>query len=313
MLDAVTCDARFTLHGYKQNLTIMVLDNEAIIRLLSFITILCLMVGLEQWRPRRRLSQSRLLRWPNNFAITLLNTVILRLLFPAAAVGLAIQQEGSGFGLLKVIGFPGIANIVLAIILLDLIIYGQHRLFHRVPWLWRIHRMHHSDVDIDVTTGARFHPFEIILSMLIKLLAVWLLGAPAVAVVLFEVLLNAMAMFNHSNLNLPEKADQWVRKAVVTPDMHRVHHSIDEHETNSNFGFNLSCWDHLFNSYVEQPAAGHVEMRTGLAAFRDEADIRLDKMLLQPFAASVCEDDEPAQKAGIAHIDSGLKLREPEG
>ncbi len=283
----------------------MVLDNEAIIRLLSFIAILGLMVGLEYWRPKRSLSQSRLLRWPNNFAVTLVNTVILRLLFPAAAVGLAIQQESSGFGLLKVIGLPEIANIILAVILLDLVIYGQHRLFHRVPWLWRIHRMHHSDVDIDVTTGARFHPIEIVLSMLIKLLAVWLLGAPAVAVVLFEVLLNAMSMFNHSNFNLPSKIDSLLRRAIVTPDMHRVHHSVVEHETNSNYGFNLACWDHLFNSYVEQPAAGHAAMQIGLTEFRDEADIRLDKLLLQPFAAAVCEDEQPTQKSDIAYIDSG--------
>jgi sterol desaturase/sphingolipid hydroxylase (fatty acid hydroxylase superfamily) len=269
----------------------MILENEALIRLLSFAVVLCALLALEQWRPRRERSQSIWLRWSNNFAITLVNTVLLRLIFPAAAVGLAIQQESSGFGLLKVIGFPGFANVLLGVVLLDLIIYGQHRLFHRVPWLWRIHRMHHSDVDIDVTTGIRFHPIEIILSMLIKLLAVWLLGAPAAAVILFEVLLNASAMFNHSNLELPAPADQWIRRVIVTPDMHRVHHSIDAREMNHNFGFCLSWWDHLFNSYVAEPAAGHRDMQTGLERFRQETDIRLDKLLLQPFVKSPEPDD----------------------
>jgi sterol desaturase/sphingolipid hydroxylase (fatty acid hydroxylase superfamily) len=173
--------------------------------------------------------------------------------------------------------------VLLAVLLLDLAIYLQHVMFHAVPALWRVHRMHHSDTDLDVTTGLRFHPVEIVLSMLIKFAAIAALGAPAVAVLLFEVLLNATSMFNHANLRLPERVDAALRQVLVTPDMHRVHHSVIERETNSNFGFNLALWDRLFGTYRAQPEAGHEGMTIGVEQFRDPAEARLDRMLTQPF------------------------------
>lgn len=272
----------------------MILDNEVLIRLFSFALILTVMLALELALPRRTIFQPRSLRWTNNFAITILNAVMLRLLFPAATVSVALYVEESEFGLLAGLGMPNFMSIPLAIVALDLITYAQHRLFHEVPLLWRIHRMHHSDVDIDVTTGLRFHPIEMLLSMIIKLLTIWLLGAPAIAVIFFEVILNAMSMFNHANFHLPEKTDEMLRKGIVTPDMHRVHHSTRVRETNSNYGFSLSCWDRLFDSYIAQPEDGHLEMDIGVAEFREITDIRLDKILMQPFANS----PEPAEDTG---------------
>jgi len=272
----------------------MILDNEVLIRLFSFALILAVMLALELALPRRTIFQPRSLRWTNNFAITILNSVMLRLLFPAATVSVALYVEESEFGLLAGLGIPDFISIPLAIVALDLITYAQHRLFHEVPLLWRFHRMHHSDVDIDVTTGLRFHPIEMVLSMIIKLLAIWLLGAPAIAVIFFEVILNAMSMFNHANFHLPEKTDEMLRKGIVTPDMHRVHHSIRVRETNSNYGFSLSCWDRLFDSYIAQPEGGHLEMDIGVAEFRETTDIRLDKILMQPFANS----PEPTENTG---------------
>nr|WP_284047903.1 sterol desaturase family protein [Halomonas gemina] len=173
--------------------------------------------------------------------------------------------------------------VVVSVVMLDVAIYFQHRLFHAVPWLWRLHRMHHADLEFDVTTGLRFHPLEILISMGIKLAVVTLLGTPALAVLIFEVLLNATSMFNHGNVRLPARVDRWLRLAVVTPDMHRVHHSIVRQETDSNFGFNLPWWDRLFGTYRDQPAAGHLGMTIGIEAFREAHDLRLDRMLLQPF------------------------------
>jgi sterol desaturase/sphingolipid hydroxylase (fatty acid hydroxylase superfamily) len=175
----------------------------------------------------------------------------------------------------------GLATL-LSVLLLDLAIYAQHVLFHAVPVLWRLHRMHHADLDIDVTTGVRFHPAEIVLSMLIKLAVVGLIGAPGAAVLIFEVLLNATSMFNHSNVAMPPAVDRIVRLLVVTPDMHRVHHSIERRETNSNFGFNFPWWDRLFGTYRPQPEQGHEGMTIGIEIFRDPAELRLDRMLLQP-------------------------------
>ena len=198
----------------------------------------------------------------------------------------ALAQE-RGWGLFNNLELPAALAIVVSAIALDLLIYLQHVMFHAVPALWRLHRMHHADLDIDVTTGARFHPIEIVLSMLIKLAAVAVLGAPAVAVVIFEVLLNATAMFNHANLRLPEGVDRFLRLVVVTPDMHRVHHSIVPAETNSNFGFNLPWWDRLLGTYRAQPAAGHEAMTIGIEQFRTPKDLRLDRLLVQPFLGEV--------------------------
>jgi len=211
------------------------------------------------------------------------NTLLLRVLFPTAAVGLALLGEERGWGLLNNLVLPTWLSLALAVLLLDFVIYLQHVMFHAAPALWRLHRMHHTDLDFDVTTGARFHPIEILLSMGLKLAAVAALGAPALAVLIFEVLLNATAMFNHANLRIPEAVDTVLRWVLVTPDMHRVHHSVVPRETNSNFGFNLPWWDRLLGTYRAQPAAGHRAMTIGIEQFRAPRDLWLDRMLVQPF------------------------------
>ncbi|MCL7942250.1 sterol desaturase family protein [Halomonas sp. ATCH28] len=212
-----------------------------------------------------------------------IDTLAARLFFPLAAVGAALVAAEQGWGLFNLVSVPKGLAVVVSVVMLDVAIYFQHRLFHAVPWLWRLHRMHHADLEFDVTTGLRFHPLEILISMGIKLAVVTLLGTPALAVLIFEVLLNATSMFNHGNVRLPARVDRWLRLAVVTPDMHRVHHSIVRQETDSNFGFNLPWWDRLFGTYRDQPAAGHLGMTIGIEAFREAHDLRLDRMLLQPF------------------------------
>ena len=214
--------------------------HEPWIRLGAFAGVFAAMALWELVAPRRRQAVGRLRRWPGNLGVVVLDTLLVRLIFPTAAVGVALVAEARGWGLLPALDAPSWLAIIIAVIALDLAIYLQHVLFHAVPVLWRLHRMHHADLDIDVTTGARFHPIEILLSMGIKLGVVAALGAPAVAVLIFEVLLNATSMFNHGNVRLPQRLDRVLRWLVVTPDMHRVHHSILPHETNSNFGFNLA-------------------------------------------------------------------------
>ncbi len=260
-----------------------ILAHEPAIRLTAFFAILAAMAGWEALLPRRPRLVSRWTRWPSNLAIVVLNTVVLRLAFPVAAAGFAIIGTQRGWGLLNNVAMPDWPRIIIALVLLDLAIYLQHVMFHAVPVLWRLHRMHHADIDFDVTTGSRFHPFEILLSMGYKLAIVAVLGAPAVSVVIFEVLLNATAMFNHANVSLPGWLDRSLRWIIVTPDMHRVHHSVVPNETNSNFGFNLPWWDRLLGTYRAQPVAGHDGMTIGLNAFRDPAQLRLDRMLIQPF------------------------------
>jgi sterol desaturase/sphingolipid hydroxylase (fatty acid hydroxylase superfamily) len=228
-----------------------------------------------------------LARWPSNLAIVALNTVLLRILLPATAVSLALLAAQRGWGLLNNLRLPWWSTDVVSVDLLDLAIYLQHVMFHAVPALWRLHRMHHADLDVDVTTGARFHPIETVLSMLIKLGVVAALGTPALGVLIFEVLLNATSMFNHGNVRIPVWLDRWLRWFLVTPDMHRVHHSIVVGETNSNFGFNLPCWDRLLGTYRHQPAAGHQGITIGIEQFRDRRDLRFDRMLLQPFRGPV--------------------------
>ncbi|HYM04290.1 MAG TPA: sterol desaturase family protein [Stellaceae bacterium] len=262
------------------------LAHEPAIRLTAFLGVLLGMAGWEALVPRRRRLVSRWMRWPSNLGIVALNTLILRLVFPFAAVGIAALAEQRGWGLLNALAVPDWLKIVVAVAVLDLAIYLQHVMFHAVPALWRLHRMHHADLDFDVTTGARFHPIEILLSMGLKLAVVVALGAPAVAVLIFEVLLNATAMFNHGNVGLPRALDHALRWIVVTPDMHRVHHSAVPDETNSNFGFNLPWWDRLLGTYRAQPAAGHEAMIIGLDVFRDPAELRLDRMLVQPLVGS---------------------------
>jgi sterol desaturase/sphingolipid hydroxylase (fatty acid hydroxylase superfamily) len=261
----------------------LLLGNEPMIRLFAFAGIFAVMAAWELVAPRRDQRIGRGTRWPSNIGVVVLDTVLVRLLFPTTAVGLALVAEAQGWGLLHALALPIWVSVPLAVLALDLAIYLQHVLFHAVPALWRLHRMHHADLEFDVTTGARFHPIEILLSMGIKLGVVAALGAPAFAVLAFEVLLNATSMFNHSNVRMPAWLDRVLRWIVVTPDMHRVHHSIAVRETNSNFGFNLPWWDRLFGTYRDQPAAGHEGMTIGIEQFRDPAEQRLDHMLTQPF------------------------------
>ncbi len=269
----------------------IILKNEATIRLSFFVGVLFLMALWEVFLPKRKLLVSKAFRWANNLSLVFLNTFLLRLLFPAAAVGVAVFAENTGWGIFNYFDFPFWVAVIFSVVFLDLVIYLQHVMFHAVPLLWRLHRVHHADLDIDVTTGARFHPFEIILSMLIKFSAIVILGAPALAVVIFEIILNAMAMFNHSNVRMFFWLDSFLRLFVVTPDMHRVHHSIKTQETNSNFGFNLSLWDRIFGTYKAQPDEGHTGMTIGISAFRDKKICdRLDNMLFLPFFGKGVED-----------------------
>ncbi|WP_338503535.1 sterol desaturase family protein [Sphingomonas kaistensis] len=258
-------------------------DLEPWLRLGTFAGVLAVLAVAEMLAPRRRQAIGRGKRWPANLGLVALDSLLVRLLFPAAAVGAAIFAEERGWGLFNLVDLPAWVEIAAAVILLDLLIYGQHVLFHAVPPLWRVHRVHHADLEFDVTTGLRFHPVEIVLSMAIKIAAVMALGAAALAVLIFEVLLNATAMWSHSNIRLPLGLDRIVRRLVVTPDMHRTHHSIVPRETHSNFGFNLAIWDRLFGTYRAQPEAGHDGMTLGVPQFRDERDLALGRLLLQPF------------------------------
>jgi sterol desaturase/sphingolipid hydroxylase (fatty acid hydroxylase superfamily) len=237
--------------------------------------------------PRRPQRIGRLRRWPANLGIVALDSVLVRLLMPTAAVGVALFAETHHWGLLHVLQAPAWLALIGSMLLLDLAIYLQHVLFHAVPGLWRLHRMHHTDLEFDVTTGARFHPLEILLSLAIKLGVIAALGAPALAVLIFEVVLNATSMFNHGNVGLPQRLDDMLRWLVVTPDMHRVHHSWIPHETNSNFGFNLPWWDRLFGTYLAQPQDGQLGMTIGINQFRDPRELRLDRMLWQPLRGPV--------------------------
>ena len=268
-------------------MTETILANEPAIRLGIFLGVFALVVVFETLAPRRARTMPRTARWPHNIGVVVVNTLLLRLVFPTAAIGMALMAAARGWGLLNIIDAPYWLSIALSVALLDLAIYLQHVMFHAVPALWRLHRMHHADLDFDVTTGARFHPIEILLSMGIKLAVVAALGPPALGVLIFEVLLNATSMFNHANLNIPLGVDRVLRRLVVTPDMHRVHHSVLPAETNSNFGFNLPWWDRLFGTYRAQPEAGHAAMTIGIEQFRGHRDLRLDRMLVQPFVGGV--------------------------
>jgi sterol desaturase/sphingolipid hydroxylase (fatty acid hydroxylase superfamily) len=256
---------------------------EPFIRLAAFGGVFAVIALWEIVGPRRKEVIGRRTRWPSNLGVVVVDTLLVRLVFPTTAVGLAVLAAARGLGLFNVIALPAWIGVVASVILLDLAIYLQHVLFHAVPALWRLHRMHHADLEFDVTTGLRFHPIEILLSMLIKFTVVVALGAPAVAVLIFEVALNATSMFNHGNIRIQHGLDRILRWVVVTPDMHRVHHSILSRETNSNFGFNLPWWDRLFGTYRAQPTAGHTAMTIGIEQFRNSRELRLDRMLLQPF------------------------------
>ena len=260
----------------------IILAAKPEIRLTAFLSVLAAMALWELAAPRRRRDIPRVIRWSNNLALDVIDTAILRLSFPILAVGLAVLAEERGWGLFNIIEAPFGLAVILSMLLLDLAIYLQHVMFHAVPALWRLHRMHHADLDFDATTGLRFHPIEILISMAIKLALVAALGPPAVAVLLFEIILNATALFNHANINLPRPVDRWLRWIVVTPDMQRVHHSVDPRETNSNYGFNLPWWDRLMGTYVAQPAKGHEGMTISIEQFRTTRDLWVDRMLIQP-------------------------------
>ena len=264
-----------------------ILEREALIRLGAFTFVFVIMLLWELLAPRRALSVSKALRWTSNLGLLALNTVVLRLMFPAAAVGIAYSVGQQGWGLFNLVDLPFWFEVLAAVLLLDLAIYLQHRLMHQLPILWRLHRVHHADLDFDLTTGSRFHTIEIIVSMLIKSLVITLLGPALIAVLVFEVLLNGMAIFNHANVSLPCAIDRMLRYLLVTPDMHRVHHSTLVRETNSNYGFNLSIWDRIFKTYIDQPEMGHQAMAIGLAEFRDARQVdRLPGMLALPFISS---------------------------
>jgi sterol desaturase/sphingolipid hydroxylase (fatty acid hydroxylase superfamily) len=261
-----------------------VLDSEALLRLSCFGAIFLVMMLWEIVAPRRALSVSKLQRWTHNIALLLVNSVVLRLLFPAAAVGIAYAVNNAGWGLFNQLELPFWFEVIAAVLVLDLAIYLQHLLMHRQPLLWRLHRVHHADLDIDMTTGSRFHTIEIVFSMLVKWLVIFLLGPALLAVLIFETLLNGMAVFNHANVSLPLKLDRLLRLLLITPDVHRVHHSILRHETNSNYGFNLSIWDRAFGTYIDQPEKGHSAMTIGIPEFRDPEQVdRLPGMLTLPF------------------------------
>lgn len=267
-----------------------IIANEPAIRLGFFFGVLTVVGIWELAAPRRALTVSKALRWASNLGIVALNTVLLRLLFPLAAVGVAAFCAANGWGLINHFQIPFAIAVPLAVIILDFVIWLQHVMVHAVPALWRLHRVHHADPDFDVTTGARFHPLEIVLSMLIKFATIVVLGPPVLAVVIFEVLLNATAMFNHGNIKLPIALDRVLRLFVVTPDMHRVHHSIEDDEANSNFGFNLPWWDRLFGTYRDQPCAGHMAMTIGIRDHADPREVaRLDGMLLLPFKGEITD------------------------
>lgn len=267
-----------------------IMQHEKSIRMGFFFGML-LMIGLwEIIAPRRALTVPKLLRWSNNLGLVFFNSFVLRLLFPAAAVGMALFASEQGWGLLNYYQVPLWLGLVISVVVMDFIIYLQHVMVHAVPLLWRLHRVHHADPDYDVTTGARFHPLEIILSMLIKFAVIIVLGPPILAIIIFEILLNATAMFNHGNIRLPLGLDRGLRWLLVTPDMHRVHHSTEDDEANSNFGFSLPWWDRLFGTYRDQPRGGHEQMQIGIRKYRQPRQVSwFDGILTLPFKGKISD------------------------
>ncbi|WBA14322.1 sterol desaturase family protein [Salinivibrio proteolyticus] len=286
--------------------------NEAIFRLSVFVAVLAVMLLAEWRRPKRPLTRTRRERWRGNISLTVFNTLTLRLFAPLTAVGTAAWAQAHHVGVFNVLALPEVFAIILTLVLMDLAIWYQHKLFHQWPWLWRLHLVHHADMDIDVTTGARFHTVEIWLSMLIKCLVVMMLGAPVMGVILFETLLSGMAMFNHSNVALPKQVDAWLRRVIVTPDMHRVHHSTRFHECNANYGFNLSCWDRWFGTYVPQPRKGHKGMRIGLAEVSQATDAsHILGMLRLPLRWRILQRAYQNNKETQAHEPSHRHIQKP--
>ena len=266
------------------NISELITAHETAVRMGSFFGVLILMAVWEVLAPRRASTVSKIVRWGNNLGLVVFNSVLLRLVFPTAAVGVTIFASEHSWGLLNYVQLPSVAAVAISIVVMDFVIYVQHILMHTIPALWRLHRVHHADLDYDFTTGVRFHPLEIIVSMLIKFSAILILGPPVIAVLMFEVILNAMSMFNHGNVKLPAFLDRNLRLLIVTPDMHRIHHSVEEDESNQNFGFNLSFWDRFFGTYRKQPRAGHEEMVVGIQNYRGLRDVTsIQGLLLLPF------------------------------
>jgi sterol desaturase/sphingolipid hydroxylase (fatty acid hydroxylase superfamily) len=258
-------------------------DSVPALRLTVFFSVFFLLALFELLFPRRKLSQSKGRRWAGNLSVSVINAVLLRFTLPLAGVGTAVLAQEKNWGLLNQLELPAYAGILIFLLLFDFTIYWQHRLFHLVPILWRLHRMHHTDLDYDVTTGSRFHPASILLSAIIKIGLALVLGPSVVAILIAEILLNITSMFNHSNIYIPLKVDRVLRYFVVTPDMHRVHHSVDSVEHNHNFGFNFPWWDRLFGSYQDQPRVEHQIMKIGISAFQKDQSINLLSLLKQPF------------------------------
>lgn len=263
-------------------MTEFILTHEGSVRLGAFASILILMMCAEALFPRKERVLGRGHRWTSNLLLIVIDSLFVRLLFPIVAVGVAAIAAQNGWGLFNILDLPIWLAVILSVIILDMLIYWQHVAFHHVPVLWAMHKVHHADRDIDVTTGLRFHPIEIGISLAYKLVLVLLLGAPVIAVVIFEIILNGCAMFNHSNVKLPLKLDRILRRFIVTPDMHRVHHSTIMSETNSNYGFNLSIWDRIFGSYIAQPEQGHDGMVIGLDEYQHAGPASLTWSLLLP-------------------------------
>ena len=262
-------------------------EYESFIRLGAFFGIFALLTIWEIASPRRELLQLRRFRWFSNFGLIVLSNVLVRFVFPTAAVGIALIVEQNQWGFLYYFDLPVIIHFIAAFVLMDLSLYFQHVMFHSLPSFWRFHRVHHSDLDCDVTTGLRFHPIEIVLSILIKFLTIAALGIPVLTVVIFEIILNAASMFTHSNIKMPAVIEPVIRWFIVTPDMHRVHHSLNENETNSNFGFFISVWDRVFGTYLSQPKEGHSRMQLGLKAFREPKWQDLRWLLYLPFVSKI--------------------------
>jgi len=261
------------------------MENEALIRLVVFAGLFTLFAAMEAFAPRRDRTQTRKARWTTNWAIIIIDTISLRALaifLPLLAVGAALDAANKGWGFFNAVDWPVWLEVTLAILILDLAIWAQHLITHKVPVLWRLHQVHHADVDMDVTTAIRFHPIEILLSMMLKIGLVYLFGPAAVAVILFEIILNGTAMFNHANIRLPLKLDAIVRTVLVTPDMHRVHHSVHRAEHDSNYGFSLSIWDRMFRTYIAQPIEGHDDMKIGLR-WQDDRPSKIGWSLALPF------------------------------
>lgn len=266
-------------------------EHAMYVRLGAFLVIFSTMAIWEIAQERRELQTSKSKRWAINIGIVVTDSLVLRVLFPMGALGVAYLADDLGWGLFQVVSVPYAVAAIASFVALDFVVWLQHVVFHAVPALWKVHMMHHADLDFDVTTGTRFHPIEMVISMGIKASAILLLGAPVAAVLIFEVLLNGTSMFNHANVDIPEPVDRILRLFVVTPDMHRVHHSAEPKETNTNFGFNLPWWDYLFGTYRDQPEAGHREMTIGLKQLRDPDKNSYLHLLVLPFVDSAGDYD----------------------